>query len=83
MISPFKETPDRKEVIVAHPGTQNSYETALAVQEAGLLRWYMTGFYYKRQGILGRAVRMLPNGMGSGMQRELFRRWKKGLDPDR
>lgn len=43
-------------VIVAHPGTQHSYETALAAQEAGLLRNYLTGLYDKRDS---RGLRVL------------------------
>jgi alpha-maltose-1-phosphate synthase len=70
-------------VVVAHPGTQHSYETALAVQAAGLLRWYLTGFYYKPQSMLAHGIHLLPNGVGLGMQKEASRRWKEGLDPNR
>jgi len=70
-------------VIVAHPGTQHSYETARAVQEAGLLQRYITGFYHKPKGLLGLAVQLLPGHSRSRVERELYRRYQEGLDPDR
>jgi glycosyltransferase involved in cell wall biosynthesis len=70
-------------VIVAHPGTQHSYETALAVQESGLLQWYVTGFYYDPSGSLGRLVARLPQRLRSRLERDLWRRHKEGLDPRR
>jgi hypothetical protein len=47
-------------VITAHPGTQYSYQTALAMQEAGFLRRHLTGIYYKPQSAAGRALSLLP-----------------------
>ncbi len=38
---------NKEQVIVVHPGTQHSYQTALAVQKAGLLKNYYTSLYYK------------------------------------
>lgn len=68
-------------VILAHPGTQYSYETAFALQEAGLLHCYMTGFYFKPENSLGRALRLLPNGRGTELEREFRRRFKPELAP--
>ena len=65
--------------ILSHPGTQHSYEAALALQEAGLLRSYITGFYYKPESPLVRAMRLLPNGRGARLEGELLRRFKPGL----
>ena len=31
---------------VFHPGTQHSWQTALAFQEAGMLGWYATSAFY-------------------------------------
>ncbi len=70
-------------VIVAHPGTQHSYETALAVQDAGLLRRYITGFYYKPEGAIGCGLRLLPASIRSKAERAFGRRHKDGLDPGR
>ena len=69
----------QKTVVLAHPGTQYSYETALALQEAGLLAGYITGFYYKPQSTLARALRLLPNGRRAQLEREFLRRFKPGL----
>lgn len=68
--------------ILAHPGTQHSYEAALALQEAGLLRGYITGFYYKPQNLLARVLRLWANGRTSRLERELLRRFKPGLAPE-
>jgi len=68
-------------VIVAHPGTQHSYQTALALQEAGLLDSYLTGIYYKPKGSLARLVENLPGGLRTKFQRELRRRHLTSLDP--
>jgi len=73
----------QRNVIVANPGTQHSYETALAVQEAKLLNWYVTGFYYKPKSAWSRAVQLLPDNIRSRVERELCRRSKDSLDPDR
>ncbi|MGQ9730145.1 MAG: glycosyltransferase family 4 protein [Candidatus Zipacnadales bacterium] len=40
-------TPAVPAVGVFHPGTQHSYQSALAFQEAGHLAWYATGVYYR------------------------------------
>lgn len=66
-------------VIVAHPGRQHSYEAALALQRAGLLRHYVTGFYYKPESPLGRAVRLLPNRQAAKLEGEFLRRYHPGL----
>jgi len=73
----------RTGVIVAHPGTQHSYETALAVQQAGLLHSFLTGFYYRPESTPARALRLLPNGHGTKLERELFRRFKPALVPEK
>ncbi len=72
-----------RKVIVAHPGTQHSYETALAMQEAKLLNWYITGFYYKPKSAWSRTVRLLPDKIRSRVESEFYRRSKDSLDPDR
>ncbi len=70
----------RRGVIVAHPGVQHSYETALGVQQAGMLQYYVTGLYSKRGGALGRLVQHLPRSLRSKVERELRRRCREGLD---
>ncbi|HEX2715395.1 MAG TPA: glycosyltransferase family 4 protein [Candidatus Acidoferrales bacterium] len=68
-------------VIVAHPGTQHSYQTALAMQRAGLLHSYLTGFYFKPASPMAWAMRILPDGMRATLGRELRRRYSPELDP--
>src|SRR6202162_4167162 len=70
-------------VIVAHPGTQHSYETALGLQRAGLLKCYVTGFYYKPTSRWSRSLELLPKQLRTGLERELHRRYKPELDPVR
>ena len=48
-------------VLVAHPGTQHSRQTALALQKAGWLQNYVTGFYYKKWLLLAK-----PRAAGNG-----------------
>jgi len=69
-------------VLLAHPGTQHSYQTALALQNAGLLGCYFTGFYYKPQSTLARGLRALCNGRSAWLERELLRRCQPGLAPE-
>jgi starch synthase len=54
-------------VLVAHPGTQHSYETAVAVEEAGLLGQYVTGVYYKPDNLGVKFGRLL--GLEEGQLR--------------
>ncbi len=64
-------------VIVAHPGAQYSRETALAVQDAGMLKAYVTGIYYKPETALGRVL-----GLSQQIERQIRRRYKAGLNPE-
>lgn len=59
---------------VAHPGTQHSWQTALAFQEAGELTWYATSYYFKRDAWPDRWLTRLPGGVGAKIARELNRR---------
>jgi glycosyltransferase involved in cell wall biosynthesis len=67
----------RGSVIVAHPGAQHSRETALALQDAGMLKAYVTGIYYKSHTGLGRVL-----GISSRIERQMRRRYKAGLAPE-
>jgi alpha-maltose-1-phosphate synthase len=64
--------------MVAHPGAQHSYETALALQEAGLLHSYLTGIYYRSNSFLCRALSTV-----KPIREKLRERQKEGLDDDR
>lgn len=70
----------RGSVIVAHPGTQHSYQTALALQEADLLDRYLTGVYYKPEARLARLVENMPGRFTTELRRQLRRRYLPGLE---
>jgi hypothetical protein len=70
-------------VIAAHPGTQYSYQTALGLDEAGLLRSFVTGFYYDRHGCAARSLSILPGRVRRPFERELMRRHQPGLNAAR
>jgi len=65
---------------VAHPGTQHSWQTALALQEASLLGWYATSFYYKSAAWPDKAVSWLPPSLRGRVERQLRRRRLDELD---
>jgi alpha-maltose-1-phosphate synthase len=48
-------------VIVSQPVHQHSYETAVALQEAGLLMSFMTSIYNTQTGPLSQTIRMMPS----------------------
>lgn len=56
-------------VIVAHPGTQHSFETAAGLYEAGLLHRYITGFRYRDDGFLARFLRFVPGRLAGRLDR--------------
>src|SRR5438067_3722229 len=68
------------DVIVACPKTQHSYQAALALQEQRVLCRYITGFYFKRSGVLGRSLRLLRPAAKHRIERELRRRRLDELD---
>jgi len=69
----------RPGVLVAHPGTQHSYQTARVLQEHQLLMSFLTGFYYKLDGSLARTLHLLPGTFRQRLERELLRRYMPGL----
>ena len=71
---------DRGGVIVACPKTQHSYQAALALQEQGILRRYITGFYHKKSSALGRSLPLLAPPVRQRIERELRRRRLDELD---
>jgi glycosyltransferase involved in cell wall biosynthesis len=70
-------------IVVAHPATQHSYQTALAVQQHGWLQAYLTGIYYKPRGLLAAMVALLPANARAKAERQLLRRQMPALDQDR
>ncbi|HZW23950.1 MAG TPA: glycosyltransferase family 4 protein [Gallionella sp.] len=68
-------------VMVSHPGhLLVAYQAALALQEAGLLHAFETGFYYKDGHWPRRLLDSLPAAMAARVLRQLRRRTHEGLD---
>lgn len=64
------------QVAVFHPGTQHSWQTALALQQLGRLAWYATSIFYQPERWPYRLERLIPRLHGE------FRRFgHPGLDP--
>ncbi len=82
MISFAPARTGNQRVGVAHPGTQHSWQTALAFQESGMLEWYCTCFYYKPSAQPDRLLRLLPSPILQRLERELRRRRFDELNDD-
>ncbi|MBV8770937.1 MAG: glycosyltransferase family 4 protein [Deltaproteobacteria bacterium] len=67
------------DVVVAHPGTQHSYEAAVAFQQAGLLQEYITGIYFRMTGTLRRLLTLAPDKVSRAVLSQLARRHRPGL----
>jgi glycosyltransferase involved in cell wall biosynthesis len=65
---------------VFHPGTQHSWQTALAFQESGQLAWFATSIFYDPQRWPYRIERWLPGPLGARARREFLRRYTPRLD---
>ena len=71
-------------VLVSQPVHQHAYETAVAAQDGGYLRWFATGLYDTGRGIADPRLRTwLPAGTRRRVERELRRRRHPELDPAR
>lgn len=66
---------------VFHPGTQHSWQTALAFQETGTLGWYATSVFYDPTRWPYRIERLLPAGARARVSAEFQRRYMAELDP--
>jgi glycosyltransferase involved in cell wall biosynthesis len=69
-------------VAVFHPGTQHSWQTALALQQLGRLQWYATSIFYQPDRWPYRLERVLPGPIGARLAREFRRFSHPVLDPD-
>jgi len=68
-------------VAVFHPGTQHSWQTALALQQLDRLQWYATSIFYQPDRMPYRLERILPNSLGARLGREFRRFSHPQLDP--
>ena len=69
------------QVAVFHPGTQHSWQTALALQQLGRLAWYATSIFYQPDRFPYRLERYAPPPLGRRMAAEFRRFSHPGLDP--
>jgi glycosyltransferase involved in cell wall biosynthesis len=83
-VNPNRSTSEQTgAVLISHPVHQHAYETAVAAQNAGLLRYFITGIYYTKRGLTSpRVLGKLPSALEGKIERELLRRWHSELDPD-
>jgi glycosyltransferase involved in cell wall biosynthesis len=70
-------------ILVAHPGTQHSLETALGLEQAGLLHRYCTSIGFHPQGRLVRWLRAAANGQGPLIEQRLSKRFLAHLPASR
>ncbi len=67
-------------ITVSHPSrVLVAYQAVLALEEAGLLRHFETGLYFRPQGPLANLIAALPSGLGLRLSRELNRRQQTGV----
>jgi len=69
------------QVGVFHPGTQHSWQTALAFQEEGNLAWYSTSVFYDPRHWPYRIECYVPARYHQRLHREFTRRYTPLLDP--
>ena len=73
----------RPRVAVFHPGTQHSYQSALAFQEADCLAWFATGVYYRPGRWPYSLARVLPAAKRQRWERRFGQRRLEGLSDER
>ena len=76
---------DQKTVIVCHPGAQHSHRLAIALQESGMLKWYLTGLYTAWNQKPFSYLKYLPSNLKIKIEQtvfEKFRRYSENLSED-
>jgi glycosyltransferase involved in cell wall biosynthesis len=80
-------TPEKREapsVVVCHPGVQQSYETVVGLQQAGMLNRFITSVYHRDQFEHRRAPwRWLPARQRQAAVAGVRRRWHPAIDARR
>lgn len=69
------------QVTVFHPGTQHSWQTALALQQLGRLESYRTSIFYQPGKFPYNLLNWLPQGLARRLEAEFARFQHLGLDP--
>jgi glycosyltransferase involved in cell wall biosynthesis len=65
---------------VFHPGTQHSWQTALAFQESGNLAWYATSAFYDPNRWPYKLEKLVPEPLSARLHREFTRRHLPALE---
>lgn len=68
---------------VFHPGTQHSWQTAIAFQKINCLSWYATSIFYDPSRWPYKVENLFPQPWKKSLHREFTRRHCKLLDPQR
>jgi glycosyltransferase involved in cell wall biosynthesis len=71
---------DLPRTIIAHPGRQHSHQTALALQEGGMLERYLTSVWYQPNRFPYSVVRYIPGNVRRSILSELKKRSFEPLD---
>ena len=66
--------------MLVSPGARLAPQTALALQEAGVLEAFVTSYYFAPKSYLVKIVESLPEGIRNKILRELKRRYLSGLN---
>ena len=66
---------------VFHPGTQHSWQTALALQQLDRLAWYATSIFYQPDRFPYRLEKMVPAALAARLNAEFRRFAHPQLDP--
>jgi len=69
-------------IAVFHPGTQHSWQTATALQDLGLLEFYLTSIFYRPDKWPYRIERYLPAAVRNRVHSEFRRFEHEALNPD-
>jgi glycosyltransferase involved in cell wall biosynthesis len=69
------------QIAVFHPGTQHSWQTALALQQLNRLAWYATSIFHQPERWPYRLERYLPGPLAERVSAEFRRFSHPGLDP--
>ncbi|MET0180513.1 MAG: glycosyltransferase family 4 protein [Novosphingobium sp.] len=74
---------DRPGIGVFHPGTQHSWQTALALDQLGRLAWYATSIYHQPDRFPYRAAALFPGAVGARVRAKLAAFRHPELDPSK
>lgn len=70
-------------VAVFHPGTQHSWQTAIALQQLGVLEWYATSIFYQPEKWPYKIERFFPGRIRAAINREFNRFYHPEIDQSR